>query len=378
MDYASYKGILYVGQSGTSGYASAAKGYVLDLVKKTKVNFFPLHFDNTHELDTLSDNDKIIQDITNLNWSSEDFDLVIFHCTPDLWSSLYYKHPELRGLVKNKKIIGRTVWEYEPYYYKWVDFCNHSFLTYVSVPSKMNRDVFLKSGVKTEILVEPHLKIENVSASPCIRKVVEVSDNTFIFTNNDKLHALDRLDQNCVFYTINEWNQRKNMEMVLRGFCETFSYTDNASLILKTFISGNESQHVKILNRICNILNKHYDTFPDIYVICGALSETEIRTLHHSCECYINLSVGEGFSLGTFDAFNSGNYIITNNFGGQMDYIGDSYEGTIRSEKIKITDEKILEKFPNQELFGYQPDFSEYKKRLRYFFDKYNKLNNSL
>ena len=40
--------ILYLGQSGTSGYASAAKGYICDyFLKNHNVNWKPLYFDNS-------------------------------------------------------------------------------------------------------------------------------------------------------------------------------------------------------------------------------------------------------------------------------------------------------------------------------------------
>ena len=99
-------GIYYIGQYGTSGYASAARGYLYHyFTNGFKVTWDPLYFDNS-KLDNNNVYDVIIKSLINKNISS--YDTVIMHSTPDLWPQFWR---DKQSILKNKIVIGYCTWE---------------------------------------------------------------------------------------------------------------------------------------------------------------------------------------------------------------------------------------------------------------------------
>ena len=139
--------IKYIGQSGTSGYASAAKGYLADYVlRNIPITWNPLCFDN-------STNDKgyyvdaLAESVINKSYSK--YDRLIIHSTPDLWQSTVLQHKHIDD------IVGYCAWETSKLPDHWVKHIN--LVSQVWVPSLFNKQSFIDSGVNTEIKVVPHI-----------------------------------------------------------------------------------------------------------------------------------------------------------------------------------------------------------------------------
>ncbi len=132
--------IKYVGQSGTSGYASAAKGYLADYVlRNIPVTWSPLYFDNSKN-DKHYYVDALAESVIDKSYSK--YDRLIIHSTPDLWQSTVLQHKHIDD------IVGYCVWETSKLPTKWVDHIN--MVNQVWVPSVFNKQSFIESGVKTE------------------------------------------------------------------------------------------------------------------------------------------------------------------------------------------------------------------------------------
>ena len=75
--------IKYIGQSGTSGYASAAKGYLADYVlRNISISWIPLVFDNSSN-DRKYYVDALAESTVGISYNS--YDTLILHSTPDIW-----------------------------------------------------------------------------------------------------------------------------------------------------------------------------------------------------------------------------------------------------------------------------------------------------
>ena len=145
------KGIYYIGQYGTSGYASAARGYLHHyFTSGIPIRWDPLYFDNSK----MEDDDPYNIVVKSLiNKPLPMYDIVIMHSTPDLWRDF---RREKRAVMNGKIVIGYCTWETNRLPKDWAEYIN-STVHEVWVPSSYNATCFKESGVKQLIRVVPHI-----------------------------------------------------------------------------------------------------------------------------------------------------------------------------------------------------------------------------
>ena len=315
--------VLYVCQSGTSGYANAAKGYLYELLnKKIKLKSIAFACDTSHTVEN-TDFDKYISNTKTVELQSPEVSIV--HATPDIWSKII---TDLN--INSPIIIGRTVWEFEKLVPEWVNSINDSNVTHVSVPTHWNKNVFIRSGVKKPILVDPHVYINHPSKEYTLEHFLK--SKSVIFSD---FQVDDSFFENCFkFYSINQLTDRKGILDLIKVFCETYTDNDEVGLLLKTFRDGHSVEEQKkcislISETIKSCNNKKY---APIVFIKENLNFDEIQSLHNIGDCYISLAKAEGFGLGIHDAFNLNKPIIVTGFGGQVEYLGNDYTGLVNYE----------------------------------------------
>lgn len=321
-------GVLYICQSGTSGYANAAKGYIYSLIKEgIKLTVRSIEMDDTHESET-SNFDEIISQRRQLI----PYNTVIVHTTPDMWNQLLNN----MDLV-NKRVIGRTVWEFDKLIPKWVDAINNSVVHTVSVPTEWNKTVFENSGVIKPIVVEPHINVTFPYTTVELKKLI--ADTGEIFFDGDKSEL--NPDNYYKFYTIGQFIPRKGVAETIEAFCKSFIGTDNVILIVKTFGTNYSGEQVKeCRKKIQTIIdqNKSYAGHAPIIFLKSSFSYDEMESLHEQCDCYVQLTHTEGFGLGIFDAYNRGKKVIVTGHGGHVEYLGKDYAGLVEYELTPVKD----------------------------------------
>lgn len=143
--------------------------------------------------------------------------------------------------------------------------------------------------------------------------------------------SIPEIDYTFKFYTISDFNDRKNIESVVRCFHSEFDPSEPVSLILKVNKYGKSDEwlrkqveslcdNVKIRSRMYN--GKH--NYHREVVITGRSSDESIMALHQYGDCFLNFSHGEAWSIPTFDAMAFGNTPIAPNLSGTSAYIDDS------------------------------------------------------
>ena len=307
--------IFYVGQYGTSGYATAAKGYIYRyFINNYDVKWAPLKFDET-VLSKDCPYNLIAESTIHRNYS--EYDTFIYHSTPDLWESLNAQH---LALNRGKKKIGYTVWETSKLPKKWSRYINEE-VEEVWCPSSYNYQVFKESGVSIPIKIVPHLFLQK----PLINK----KDVSFYSINGQPIILNDDV---YTFYTIGELNARKGIDDLIHVFCKTFTKSDKVRLIIKTHYKNYTSNNKQYcLDRIAEIL-KEYDFPPEIHYLIDNLSEKDILALHSLGDCYVSLTKSEGFGMTIFDAFNYGKPVIATGYSGHMDFLGKEYPTLVKYE----------------------------------------------
>ncbi len=150
-----------------SGYAKAARGYVLALHRKgIPVTVTPISFEK-FDVD-LGDDGKIIRSLIDRDI---DYNVVLIHTTPEFWS----KYIEL-----NKTNIGYTIWETTKLHPDWPNYINNT-VDKVLVGCTWNVDVFKDSGVTKPIACIPHtIPIDDPSKAKTY-KISGLDDDTYKF-----------------------------------------------------------------------------------------------------------------------------------------------------------------------------------------------------
>ena len=305
--------IKYIGQSGTSGYASAAKGYLADYVlRNISVNWTQLLFDNSNN-DRNYYVDALAESVIGISYDS--YDTLILHSTPDIWNDLLLTHNN-----KVKNVVGYCTWETNKLPSKWVDYIN--LVPEVWVPSTFNKECFINSGVVSNIKVVPHI---------WHRQNLIVKDNITIYD-----HVRNVLPKNkYTFYSIGELNFRKGIEDLVTVFDKFNDDYPDTQLLLKVHYKDyhpvNRQYCIDKINKLTNKLGT------SIHLILDNLSNRDILGLHSFGDCYVSLNKGEGFGLTIFDAFNYGKKVITTGYGGQVDFLGRDHNGLVKYKIDKVS-----------------------------------------
>lgn len=307
------KGIYYIGQYGTSGYASAARGYLYQyFISGIPLTWDPLYFDSSKLGD---DNiyDVVVKSL--IKKPIHQYDMVIMHSTPDLWPKFW---AEKTAILRNKIVNGYCAWETNRLPQDWVKGIN-GYVNEVWCPSTYNAESFIASGVRKPIRVVPHIFLPQTLPS---RENVKLVDTT----TGNRIED----DGRYTFYTIGEFHTRKGIEDTINVFCKSFKESDPVKLVLKVHYRNYSSENkAKCESMIFEVL-KNYPSHPPIICLFDSMSNDEILALHSIGDCYFSLTKAEGFGLPIFDAFNYGKKVIATGYSGHVDFLGKTHPGLVR------------------------------------------------
>jgi len=296
------KKIFYIGQSGTSGYAKAAKGYIYDFYKQGHhVDWLPLKFDQSVECRTELD---LICKGLQIEHTDLKYDEIYLHCTPDLWPSYREVYGET---FKDTKVIGYSVWETETLHHSWVPLINEN-VDLLQVPSEYNKRVYIESGITVPIEIKPHLFFKE--------ELPNIDDVNIVSIDGKKLD-----NNRFTFYNISEFNERKGIIDSLEVFDKVFNNNKDVQFLIKTHYKDYTEENKKyVLDKLNEYIIK-----PNIFIIVEKLSQKELLSFHSVGDCYFSMHRGEAFGLVLHEAYNYGKKIATNAYGGQEDFLGKDY-----------------------------------------------------
>jgi glycosyltransferase involved in cell wall biosynthesis len=340
--------IFYVGQYGTSGYATAAKGYIYRyFINNYDIKWVPLRFDETI-LSKDCPYNLIVESTIEKNFS--EYDTFVYHSTPDLWETFNHQYSVIN---RRKKKIGYTVWETSKLPQKWVRYINDG-VDEVWCPSSYNLQVFKESGVEIPIKVVPHIFLQ--------KPLIDKKDILFYGINGQPLTLNDDV---YTFYTIGELNARKGIDDLINVFCKTFTKEDKVRLIIKTHYKNYTTNNKRYcLDKIQSILSQ-YSNPPEIHYLIDNLSEKDILALHSLGDCYVSLTKSEGFGMTIFDAFNYGKPIITTGYSGHMDFLGNKYPTLVNYQLDFVKNMKEFSTNYEQDTVWAYPDLNHASELMR-------------
>jgi|ERR1035437_567785 hypothetical protein len=300
-------GVKYICPSGNSGYAEAAKDYIIGLHKKgIPITVSLMKMDKSDSC--VGERNKIVNSLVN---KKVDYNKVIIHSTPEFWKKVYLeeksKNPEV-------EIIGMTVWETDKIDDRWIDWINE--IDRVVVPCTHNKKVFENCNIFKPIGIIPHIS-KSIEINLDFDNIVS---KNFLIKLNKAVNGDD-----FVFYTIGQWSNRKGIEETIVCYLKTFSDKPfKTNLIVKTFKNDySVKEKEKIRNRVNSLMDK-FKNPAKIILILDECTDEEINIIHNIGNCYISLCKSEGWGLGAFDAAGLKKPVIMTGYGGQVDFLESS------------------------------------------------------
>lgn len=298
-----------------SGWGQAARDYILAL-DKAGVDVV------CRAVKVSSTNADLPDSITRLeNKSSQGANICIQHLLP--YHMVYHSHFD--------KCIGLYVQE------TW----NIEYTSWPGILNTMDEIWVPNQQMKSDI-------------TRYIKPPVNVVPHTFdIEKYNRRYSPLPNISKDSfTFYYIGEINRRKHLASLLRAFLSEFSSNEPVKLLLKANKPGlSPDQTAKEIDDLCGIVKQNIklNRCPEIDVITNYLSEEDIYRLHTSCDCFVQPSFGEAWSIPCWEAMAFGKTPISTKTGGMSDYIINKRTGFL----IDGQEECVI---------GYNETFSEFGK----------------
>lgn len=309
------RALKYISWGDTTGYAVAAKSYVLALMEAgVDLTWAPM-VSGRSSYEVYSAKTWPCPKLSQVCNRTTDYDTVLIHTVPE-----YYPAWVERERRPGVRILGYTVWELERLPDHWPAILNQ--LDGVIVPCRWNLQVFRDSGVTVPIYVVPHLsQFETMSS---------VSPQDYAALNFRLGNAL--AEKPFIFYTVGFWSHRKAPYLAIEAYLRAFEAGDPVMMIVKTSGKDITRSHRHWRNAfrrrspspqesVNMILRGHPRPAPLVVMTDESLSDAEMQALHEIGDCFVSLTRTEGWGLGAFEAARLGKPVVMTGYGGQLDFL---------------------------------------------------------
>lgn len=305
----------------TTGYGEAARAYIHAL-HAAGINVSVVDLTN-HERQV---KDELIESLVGKPVAA---DFHLFHGIPPQWSRLAFRLPNA---------VGITVWETDQMPAQWRNALNH--VLEVWMPCDFNVATF-QPALERPVFKLPHAILPKTFNG-------EVPEP-------DAWLGIGRLD--FVFYSIFEWQDRKNPQGAIEAYLRAFADQDDVVLLIKTN-PGAEAAARAALARARELTGSS----ARVELRCAAWSEPQIEALHRRGDCYVSLHRGEGWCYPLFEAARRGKPVVATAYSGPLEYLDPQRHHLVRCETGEVTQRYA---YYNPRMRWAEPDLSNASEAMR-------------
>lgn len=266
----------------------------------------------------------------------------------------------------------------------WIQGVNRMDLTLTSsnhgklVFENTKYDVQDNNGNKAgEVILEKPVEVLFEGVDVTKYKPTKVDNNSPI------VKALDGIKESFCFLIVGHWLQgdfgqdRKNLGLTIERFLSAFkNQLNKPALIIKT-----QSANSSLMDRT-NILEKLDDirkrvgtkTLPNIYLLHGELSDTEINELynHPKVKVMTSLTKGEGFGRPLLEFSAIGKPIIASAWSGHTDFLRSDLNLLVGGKLEDVHPSAVIKDMILPESKWFNADVNQANKAYKTVYKKYN------
>jgi hypothetical protein len=219
---------------------------------------------------------------------------------------------------KNSHCILYMFWETDRLSENWISSINNGLTTEVWVPCQSNYNALLNSGITKPIYLIPQYVKTNLMSPEKARAILPIpgDENTY------------------KFYSIFQWSQRKNPEVLFNAYFNEFS-KENVLLVVKTYGPSPFADRRKIKEAIVEMKEKS-GSKAQVYLIDTLLQPEQVDAIAPQCNAYITTTRGEGLNIPLVNALTYKQQAITTLTGGIADWITDDSAYVIPHKLVKL------------------------------------------
>lgn len=277
-----------------SGYGQAARAYIHAL-HGAGVNVAVVDLAN-HARQVP---DKLIESLASRQIAA---DFHLFHGIPPLWA---------RRAFPLRNVIAMTVWETDTMPPQWRPALNHALEVWL--PCQFNVSVFERALGKP-IFKLPHAWAPN-NATPA----------------SDLVPASGIREDDFVFYSIFEWQERKGPNEMIEAFLRAFPEPAPVVLALKTNPGA-----ARVAATTLAELRRRIPSQARVELRPAAWSEEQMAAFQQRGDCYVSLHRGEGWNYPLFEAAGRGKAIVATGFSGPTEYLDPAVHRLVRHRSAAV------------------------------------------
>jgi len=244
---------------------------------------------------------------------------------PDIWVQITVPN-EFQPIGKHYNIGVTAATEGDICPPEWIENINKMDL--IIVPSNFTKQVFLNTAENNNLNINCEIKV--------ISEYFDVNTYSKSLPMNS-IDGINDIKESFCFLFVGHWlagqvgEDRKNITGLIHTFLETFKNKQKQpALILKT--SGATYSVVdridinKKIDQLKYLFSKT-DKLPNIYVLHGELSDSEMNSLynHTKVKAMVSLTKAEGFGRPLLEFTTTGKPIIAPLYSGQTDFLNPEF-----------------------------------------------------
>lgn len=250
------------------------------------------------------------------------------------------------------------------------DVCNPEWIKRMNtmdeviVPTNHARQTIMRTGSpSTRVHVIPESYIESIDNESIPELEVPTIDTDFNFLLVGQFTGSD------------PWNDRKNIFLTIKWFCEAFADDPSVGLIVKANHGrGTMIDRTITKNTLKSILSEvRQGDFPKIHLIHGNLSPDEMAGIYKrpDVKCLISLTRGEGFGLPLVEAAASGIPVMATNWSGHLDFLNLGKFIPIKYNLIEIPENRVDNRIFLPGMKWADPNEQDFKVKVKKFRNKH-------
>lgn len=320
----------------SSGYGEATRNAIMALreagadIKTQKVSFTGKNIYKTRAA--------VIAE--ELSTRDVNYRIKIIHTTPDIYKGY---------IEKSKYNIGHLFWETNRLPNSWVDACNN--MNEIWTGTELNAETIKNSGVNVPVYVFPQ-SIDTSESLTDVRKFVLPNFN------------------GVLFYSIFDWNERKDPKTLIHAFWKEFKGEKDVALLIKTQKSSySDEGNTMIVDEIKKWKNAlGWKDTPRLFLCNLNLSEEEKHRLHKTGDIYVSSHRGEGWAIPIAEATLHKNPVISVKYGGICEYFTARHFYEVEHELVKVG--KVLNRYYEPDMLWAQASEEDLRALMRKVYDQ--------